>query len=236
MIAMRLPMITLIAVLLGLAGCARYQPVPLYQLDSGNMQAPSNKDGVAVLLGPVSIADYLQRETLLQRQADGSLIASRDARWAGSLAADIDQQLLRQLSSELNSQRLALAPAEPGFTPRIQVLLSIARLDSGPERPAVLEAQWRLMSKSGQLLDGRVVRFEEKHSGSISDQVRAQSSVMRQLVAQVAVAVKEQDGQLSSIAEPAPKKAPATAPAKKSESPKIPMAQPIRIDSEVYRF
>ncbi|MFI8480511.1 membrane integrity-associated transporter subunit PqiC [Pseudomonas sp. NPDC078700] len=234
MTAMRLPLILLVT-LLGLAGCARYQPVPLYQLDSGDAKVPSAKDGLAVLLGPVSIADYLQREALLQRQADGSLIASRDARWAGSLAADIDQQLLLQLSSQLNSQRLALAPAAPGFAPQIQILMSIARLDSGPDRPAVLEAQWRLMSKNGQLLDGRLVRLEQAHGGTIADQVHAQSTLMHQLVEQVAVAVKEQDGELPVIAEQTPKKAPAAAP-KKEDSPKIPMAQPIRIDSEVYRF
>ncbi|SNS32608.1 PqiC family protein [Pseudomonas segetis] len=234
MIAMRLPSILLVA-LLGLAGCARYQPVPLYQLDSGDAEVPSAKEGLAVLLGPVSIADYLQREALLQRQEDGSLIASRDARWAGSLAADIDQQLLLQLSSQLNSQRLALAPAAPGFTPQVQILMSIARLDSGPHRPAVLEAQWRLMGKNGELLDGRLVRLEQAHSGTIADQVHAQSTLMRQLVEQVASAVKAHDGEIPAIAERAPKKAPVTTP-KKEAPPKIPMAQPVRIDSEVFRF
>ena len=33
----------------------------------------------------------------LLRAADGSLLAADDARWAGNLAADIDQLLLRQL-------------------------------------------------------------------------------------------------------------------------------------------
>ncbi|ARU90799.1 membrane integrity-associated transporter subunit PqiC [Pseudomonas sp. M30-35] len=233
MIAMRLPLILLVA-LLGLAGCARYQPVPLYQLDSGGAKVPSADEGVAVLLGPVSIADYLQREALLQRQEDGSLIASRDARWAGSLASDIDQQLLLQLSSQLNSQRLTLAPAVPGVTPQVQILMSIARLDSGPRRPAVLEAQWRLMGKNGQLLDGRLVRLEQAHGGSIAEQVHAQSTLMHQLVEQVAMAVKQQDGEIPAIAERAPKKAPATP--KKEDPPKIPMVQPVRIDSEVFRF
>jgi uncharacterized lipoprotein YmbA len=44
------------------------------------------------------VADYLQRETLLQRQPDGSLQAATDGRWAGSLSSDIDQLLVRQVA------------------------------------------------------------------------------------------------------------------------------------------
>ncbi|MFP3589396.1 PqiC family protein, partial [Paraburkholderia sp. SIMBA_055] len=87
---------------------------------------------------PVSVADYLQRETFLQRQADGSLSAATDGRWAGSLSSDIDQLLVRQLAWRLDSQRVVLAPATAGFSPDVQVLLSITRLDSGRNQPAIL--------------------------------------------------------------------------------------------------
>jgi uncharacterized lipoprotein YmbA len=235
MIAVRLPIVLLLAGVLGLAGCTRYQPVPLYQLDGGNSTAPADKDGVAVLLGPVTVADYLQREALLQRQEDGRLTTTTEARWAGSLAADIDRQLLRQLAARLNSQRLLPAPVSPGFVPQIQVQLSITRLDSGPQLPAVLEAQWRLLGKDGQLLDGRLVRKEEAHQGTITDQVRAQSLVMQQLVEELALAVEEQGNVAPAVAEEPRKKAP-VAPARKPEGPKIPVAEPIRIDAEVFRF
>jgi uncharacterized protein len=235
MTVVRLPLILLLAGLFGLVGCTAYQPVPLYQLDGGNAPLPTDKGGVAVLLGPVSIADYLQREALLQRQPDGSLTAAREGRWAGSLAADIDRQLLRQLAARLNSQRLVMAPATPGFTPQIQVLLAISRLDSGPQRPAVLEAHWRLLSGEGKLLDGRLVRLEETHGGSIADQVRAQSLVMRQLVEQVALAVQEYGDLPPEVAKEPRKKAPVT-PAAKPAKPKIPVAEPIRNEGEVFRF
>ena len=109
------PLALLLTTLLTLSGCSLLlqKPVPLYQLDSGSAVTPAKDNGMAVLVGPVSIADYLRQEHLLQRQADGSLVAARDARWASGLANDIDQQLLRQLAWRLESQRLALAPAEP---------------------------------------------------------------------------------------------------------------------------
>lgn len=235
MTAMRLPVFLLLAGVLSLAGCTRYQQTPLYQLDGGTLSVPTGKQGVAVLLGPISVADYLQREVLLQRQLDGSLTSAEGARWAGNLASEVDQQLLRQLASRLNSQNLVLAPAAPGFSPQVRVALSITRLDSGPQRPAVLEAQWRLTAADGKLLDGRLVRLEEAHQGSIVDQVRAQSLVVQQLVEQLALAVQEYGNPAPVAAKPEPKPAPAK-PAPRPSVPKIPVLEPGRDEAEVFRF
>lgn len=233
----RFRLVVVLAGLLGLAGCVHSPPVPMYQLDAGSPEVPSQKAGMSVLLGPVTVADYLQRETLLQRQVDGSLTAASDGRWAGSLAADIDQLLLRQLSWRLDSQRLVLAPGNPGFTPEVQVLLTISRLDSGPQLPAVLEAQWRLLDRAGKLRDSRLVRLQEPHTGTAADQVRAQSHLLQQLAEQLAAAVKPLEGQAAATEEPARKPAPAApAKAKPPQQPKIPMAAPVRTDVEVFRF
>lgn len=233
MTVLRLPLVLLLTGLLGLLGCTAHKPIPLYQLDGGNPGVPKQTQGLAVLLGPVSIADYLQREAFLQRQADGSLVPADDARWAGSLAADIDQLLLRQLAARLDSQRLVLAPSPPGFSPDVQVLLNISRLDSGPLHPAVLEAQWRLLDRRGQLRDSRLLRLEQAHAGSPAEQVRAQSLLLQNLVAQLVVAIEPLRNQPTPEDKPAP--APQV-PIKPKQQPKIPMVGPTRNNSEVLRF
>lgn len=235
MTALRLPILWL-AGLLGLAGCSMNQPVSLYQLDSGTPAQPAQSTGMAVLLGPVLIADYLQRETLLQRQPDGSLQAATDGRWAGSLSSDIDQLLLRQVAGHLDSQRVVLAPATQGFTPDVQVLLSITRLDSGKDQPAILDAQWRLLDRRGRVRDNRIVHLEQPHEGSESSQVQAQGQLLQKLAEQLSTAVKPLANQ-PAIAEDTPKKPAAPVQVKKApEKSKIPMASPIRTDMEVYRF
>ncbi|MCF3997951.1 ABC-type transport auxiliary lipoprotein family protein, partial [Pseudomonas aeruginosa] len=103
---------------------------------------------------------------------------------------NVSQQLLRQMSSELGSSRLALFPEKPGFTPQVQVMLTISRLDSGPKQPAVIEARWRLLDQKGDLKDSRVFHEEERHQGSIGDQIRAQSDLLKRLAAQLAKDVK----------------------------------------------
>lgn len=233
---LRLSSVLLLTGLLGLAGCTAHKPIPLYQLDNGNAAIPTQTQGLAVLLGPVSVADYLQRETLLQRQTDGSLLAADDARWAGSLAADIDQLLLRQLAWRLDSQRTVLAPTTADFKADVQVLLNIIRLDSGPGQPAILEAQWRLLDKSGQLRDSQLLRLEEAHSGTTADQVQAQSRLLRQLALRLAEAIEPLRNQ--PIAE-APKPAqvtPKPAKPKAEQQPRIPLVAPTRSNGEVLRF
>src|SRR5476649_242516 len=232
MTALRLPFILMLAGVLGLAGCSVHQPVSLYQLDSGSPAQPAQSAGMAVLLGPVTIADYLQRETLLQRQPDGSLQASVDGRWAGSLSSDIDQLLLRQLAWKLDSQRVVLAPATANFTPDVQVVLSITRLDSGVSQPAILDAQWRLLDRKGQVRDSKLVHLEEVHTGSPAAQVKAQGILLQRLADQLSVAVKPLANQ--PLDEP---KRPVQVRAKEQpENPKMPIASPIRTDLEVFRF
>ena len=235
MTALRLPFILMLAGVLGLAGCSVHQPVSLYQLDSGSPAPPAQSTGMAVLLGPVTVADYLQRETLLQRQADGSLQASTDGRWAGSLSSDIDQLLLRQVAGHLDSQRVVLSPATAGFTPDVQVLLSITRLDSGESQPAILDAQWRLIDRRGQVRDNRIVHLQEEHTGSTASQVQAQGVLLQHLAQQLSVALKPLANQ-PPIAEAPRKSAPAQAKPAEPQKPKMPMATPIRTDMEVFRF
>jgi uncharacterized protein len=216
-----------------LAGCAT-QPVPMYRLDNGTLEMPEQAaDGAAVLLGPVKLADYLEHDALLQRLPDGSLAADdQQARWAGNLQGDINQLLLRQLASRLNTQSLELSPGTKGFVPDVQIELEITRLDSGPQHPAVLEAQWRLLDKQGRRKGSRLVRLQEAHAGSTADQVRAQSLLLQRLSEMVAGAVEPM-----MVARAPVKRSPAKAPILPDPTqPAIPAVEPMRTDMEVFRF
>ena len=221
---LRLPFVLLLAGVLGLAGCSMHQPVALYQLDDGQPEQPKQAGGMAVVLGPVSVADYLQRETFLQRQA------------AGSLSADIDQLLVRQLAWRLDSHRVVLAPATSGFSPDVQVLLSITRLDSGVHQPAILDAQWRLIDRRGKVRDNRIIHLEERHLGSSADQVKAQGVLLQRLSEQLSAALKPLANQPPVVEETPRKAAPVQVRKEGPEKSKIPLASPIRTEMEVFRF
>ncbi len=227
----RLTTILLLACV-SLAGCVT-QPVPMYRLDNGNVDMPAHAaDGGAVLLGPIALAGYLRQDALLQRLPDGSLAANgQQARWAGDLQGDINQLLLRQLASRLNTQSLELSPGSKGFTPDVQIELEITRLDSGPQHPAVLEAQWRLLDKHGKRQGSRLVRLQEDHQGDPTDQVRAQSLLLQRLSKMMASAVEP-----VLAAKTQAKRNIVKAPSKPASPPTIPAAEPIRAEMEVFRF
>ena len=223
---MRFAALSLVMGLLTVGGCISRPPV-LYQLDSGSPTLKEKSSGLMVLLEPVDIADYLnQSDAVLQRQLDGTLMPDRDARWAGNLGDNIDNVMLQRLAGRLSGQRVALEPAA-GFEPDIEVRLSISRLDSGPEKPAVLEGQWRLLDRSGKLRDSRLVRLEAAHQGSTADQIRAQSQLLQQLAEQLAGAIEPLSRQIVAARKARPSE---------PQAPQIPTVEPIRTDVEIYRF
>lgn len=216
-----------------LAGCVT-QPVPMYRLDNGTLEMPEQSaSGAAVLLGPVKLADYLHHDALLQRLPDGSLSADdQQGRWAGDLQGDINQLLLRQLASRLNTQSLELSPGSKGFEPDVRIELEITRLDSGPQHPAVLEAQWRLLDKQGRRKSSRLVRLQEEHKGSTTDQVHAQSVLLQRLSEMLAGAVEP----LMVAKVPAKRVQPKVQSRPEPAQPAMPAVEPMRTDMEVFRF
>lgn len=212
-----------------LAGCVS-QPVSLYRLDHGVVEVTEQADGVSVLLGPVVLADYLQRDVILQRRADGSLAEDAQAVWAGKLEQNVDELLMRQLASRLDTQHLELSPGSKGFSPDIQVQLEITRLDSGPEHPAVLEAQWRLLDKRGTRQGGRLVRLQEEHQGSTADQIRAQSLLLQRLSELMVDTIKP------VMAKSTERNRVARSAEKPVQTPALVPIEPIRTDLEVFRF
>lgn len=237
---LRLPTL-LMASLLAMTGCSiqTKQPAQLFQLDTGITHEPSRNEGIAVLLGPIGVAQYLLRPELLQRLPDGSLQPLSSARWAGQLQGDVDQLILRQLAARLDSNRLILAQDAKGFSPDLQLQVTIDRLDSGPEQPAILEAQWRLLDAKGSLLENRLVRLEENHQGNPPDQVRAQSELLQRLAGQMATAIAPLEARRASAANavrPKVEPKPTVPKVEVNPHPQPPRVAPIRTDAEVYRF
>lgn len=226
-----------------MTGCATPPPPSVYQLQAGEpaVSAPRSPRGVAVLLGPIGLPDYLKHEALMQRQADGHLQVDSQAHWAGSLQDNVNSVLLHRLATQLNSSRLVLHAEREGFRPEVQAIVRIDRLDSGPEQPAVLEAQWRLLDAQGEQRTSRILRLQELHAKTTVDQVRAQSLLLQQLSEQLARDIQwtalEVEADAKARAVPNNKASKGATSKKREEEPKEkPSAAPLRTDMEVFRF
>jgi hypothetical protein len=101
----------------------------------------------------------------------------------------------------------------------------------------VLDAQWRLIDRRGQVRDNRIIHLQEQHAGTTASQVQAQGVLLQRLAEQLSGALKPLANQ--PVVVEVPRKAapaPAPKPAEHEKQPKIPMATPIRTDMEVFRF
>lgn len=182
-----LPLLLVLGASFGLTGCISATAPTTYQLQwTDPAPALRSMTGTAVLLGPVTLPDYLKHPTLIQRQNDGSLSRDPAAHWAGSLQDNVDRVLLHQLAGYLNSSRLVFYTDRQGFKQDIQAQVRIDRFDSGPQQAAVLEAQWHLVDAQGVQRANRIVRLQEKHGASLADQVKAQSQLLQKLAEQLA--------------------------------------------------
>lgn len=229
--ALAAPLLALLAAL-G-SGCSLQQPTAYYQLQGQGDAVVAGHSDSAILLGPVKLADYLQREQILQRQADGSL-SSGHARWAGSLDDEVGQLLLRQLAAQLGNSHVALYPDRIGVRQQAQLVVSISRLDSGAEQPAVLEAQWRLLDAEGEIHDSKVISLQASHAGDLSSQISAQSSLLAQLSEQLAAATKQLNRQQHQTGQSKQVRADA-APTKSDKETNRPAGKAVN-EPEVYRF
>ena len=182
--------ISLIALLAVTTGCSS-RHVEFYQLPYEAVDIASQSEGLSVLVGPIKLADYLQREQILQRQSDGRLLYSQQGRWAGGLEEEIGQLLLAQIAANGNNSQVSLYPDRVGIKPGAQVLVSINRLDSGTQLPAVLQAQWRLLDVQGKQRASRMLSLEQEHDGSLVGQVKAQSLLLQQLAQEVSQALQD---------------------------------------------
>lgn len=174
--------------LLTAAGCSSRQ-VEFYQLPYAPASIDNQAQGLSVLIGPIKLADYLQREQILQRQLDGRLLYSRQGRWAGGLDEEVGQLLLSRIAASSNNSQISLYPDRVGVGPAAQILVSINRLDSGEQLPAVLQAQWRLLDVQGKQHSSRILSLEQEHDGSMAGQVQAQSDLLQQLADELSQAL-----------------------------------------------
>lgn len=152
------PMPPLATVLLGallLAACAGTSPaVRLYHLPSASpvaaAAAPAAARGSWVLMSPVLVPEYLDREALLLPQGTAGLAAANGERWAESLRDSVPRVLKQDLTTLLGEGRLWASPAPPGAAPTHQLRVELLTLQAEPDRRGVkLQARWTLADASG---------------------------------------------------------------------------------------
>lgn len=124
-----------------LAGCA--QPNKSFYVLTASGPVPSG-GGIGIGVGPVSLAEYIDRPNLVTQEAPNQLGVSEDHRWAGDLSASIARVVAANLGRDLKTGNVRTYPWVRDEEINYQVTLDVRQLHSESDGYAVIEAGWRV--------------------------------------------------------------------------------------------
>ena len=141
--------------LTALAGCIGGTSNPskfytLAQMDADSAPVKSGTDAF-VLVGPVTIPDYLDHAQIVTRSGSNELVINEFNRWGGSFESEITRSLVAGISKQLASRDAAVLSwkAGPLFSARntFRIPVYIERFDGTPGGSVVLNVRWEIVAK-----------------------------------------------------------------------------------------
>jgi hypothetical protein len=178
----------LLAALL-ISGCA--QPGKSFYVLTANGPAPSG-GGIGIGVGPITLAEYIDRPNLVVQQAPNQLAVSEDNRWAGDLSASIARVTAANLGREMKTGNVRTYPWQRDEEIDYQVTLDIRQLHSEADGYAVIEAGWRAYSLPDRKLKASrtFVGREPLAADGYAAMVAAQSRLLSRLAGDIAAGLR----------------------------------------------
>ena len=174
------------AALLAVAGCGTTPPSNFYQLDEPATTRLSGLErGLAVGVGPINLAPYLDRPQIVIRGTTGhKLELSEFHRWAEPLNDSISRVIIVNLSNMLESTRVYSIPRRNKTIPlEFRIEIDIARFDGTVDGGALLVARWTLYGRQEAALVTKVSIIREPSSGEPLAEKQAAEEKFEQLIA-----------------------------------------------------
>ncbi len=180
------------AALLAVAGCATSPPPTFYQLtQSASTQLSGLERGIAIGVGPVNVAPYLDRPQVVIRGMGHTLELSEFNRWVEPLTDSIPRVIIINMSNMLESTRVFKIPRRNKAIPlEFRIEIDIARFDGVLGGDALLVARWTLYDRQDKPLVTKVSNISDASGGVgfdllIAAQNRTLQTLSREIVAAI---------------------------------------------------
>jgi uncharacterized protein len=153
---------------------------------------PPSGGGMAVGVGPVSLASYLDRANLVYQESGNRMAVAESHRWAGDIEENIARVTATNLGRRLGTGNVRVYPWGSDSELRYQVSLDIRQLHGTANGEAELDAAWRVYS----LPDRRMI-VSKSWSGSeplrkdgYDEMAAAESRLLSRLASEIAVTLR----------------------------------------------
>ena len=143
-------------------------------------------------VGPITLAEYIDRPNLVIQQAPNQLAVAEDHRWAGDLSASIARVTAANLGRALKTGNVRTYPWLRDDEIRYQVTLDIRQLHSESDGYAVIEAGWRAYSLPDRHLKASKTFTDREplDSDGYNSSVAAQSRLLGRLAENIASSLR----------------------------------------------
>jgi uncharacterized lipoprotein YmbA len=188
-------LLPLAALLLG--GCVRSPEPKFYTLTMVQDQYSARRSNPApkavIGIGPVKIADYLDRSQIVTRTGNDQLVKSESNRWVGSFKDNFINVLADDLGFLLSDQQIYVYPWRTSVPIDYQVTVDVVRCDGRLGDAAYLEARWSILKgPEKKLLKTNRSSINEPITGAdYTELVAAQSRAIAKLSEDIAAAIQE---------------------------------------------
>lgn len=179
--------ISLIAI--AAAGCST-APSHFYTLDSTAAPAAAPATRVAVVVGPVSVPDSVDRPEFVVQVASNQVDVEEFNRWASPLGDGIARAIAGDLSTLLATPNVAVGPMA-NFSAAYRVTIDVQRFDSVRGQSATIDAVWTVHSiANGKTRSGRTIASEPVQGDGFQALAAAHSRALAKISADIAVAIR----------------------------------------------
>jgi uncharacterized lipoprotein YmbA len=181
-----------------LAGCAGTStPSNFYLLRAlpeaeDTVPTVGGKDGLSVLVGPITLPAYLDRTQVVTIFGDNELRMDEFSRWAEPLKDNFYRVLVENLSLLLNTPRI-YSYDRRGVTPAdFQIIIDVTRFDSAVKGDAYLTAFWTAIGKDGNSheIERKSVFRAAAPAPDLKGVVAAQNRTLTRFSREIATAIR----------------------------------------------
>jgi uncharacterized lipoprotein YmbA len=173
--------------------CSTRSPNANFYLLENGLSGDERSGTLRVGLGPVSVADYLQKPQIAIRTDSSKIIFSEFDRWASDLRGLIINAVQHDLANELNTDNIFEYPWRKSDKIDFAVSLDIKRFDASfDQASAYLEARVKLTNAQGESIARSYSLTEPLQTSSYESVVSTQRRLLSSLAEKVAFLVKKQ--------------------------------------------
>lgn len=193
---MRFKSAVVIAIALCAGACASSPASRFYMLtgmpDPG-IASGGGQNTMSLCVGPVLLADYLQRPQLCLRGSGNEVEYAEFDRWAETLDVAVPRVLVENLSRLLSTARIDVFPWKSPVPADYQVSIMVIRFDGEPGGQAVLKARWSVAAAGREIpvFDSITNIIEPVASKRYDDLVRAMNRALERLSREMAGVIQE---------------------------------------------